>query len=283
VMTYKTLISCRDLAPHIRDPNWAVVDCRFSLDDTQRGRREYRHAHIPGAVYAHLDEDLSGPVVAGQTGRHPLPDIPRFAARLSQWGIADGVQVVAYDDSAGSMAARLWWMLRWLGHDAVAVLDGGWQRWIAEKHPTHGGEEPRQARAFAARPRPELVVDADAVLRRPHDADWRIVDSRAAVRYRGEQEPIDALAGHIPGAVNAPHAENLGPDGLFQSKERLKERFRELLGDAPPARTVFYCGSGVSAAQNVLAYLHAGLGEACLYPGSWSEWIVDPSRPIETG
>ncbi len=283
-MPYTTILSTSELAKHLDDPGWAIVDCRFWLADTERGRRDYRQAHIPGAVYAHLDEDLSGPIIRGKTGRHPLPDVDVMTQRISDWGIASGVQVVAYDDAGGSMAAaRLWWLLRWLGHAAAAVLDGGWTRWQREGRETRGGVETRSPRSFVPQPRPERVMSAAEVLAALGDPDRRLLDSRSADRYRGENETIDPVAGHIPGAICAPYADNLGRDGLFQSPEALRARFEALLGDAPAERVVFYCGSGVTAAHNVLAVAHAGLGDARLYAGSWSEWITEPDRPIQRG
>jgi len=283
-MPYTTLLTPSELAHHLADPDWVVVDCRFSLNDTERGRRDYQQAHIPGAVYAHLNEDLSGPIIPGKSGRHPLPDRDVLAQTLSRWGISPGVQVVAYDDAGGSMAAvRLWWLLRWLGYDAVAVLDGGWPRWQRENRETRSGIEHRSARIFTPNPQSDLLVDASDVLAMLHDTEHPLFDSRSADRYRGENETIDPVAGHIPGARSAPYAENLDPDGLFLSPEALRARFQTLLGDVPADHVTFYCGSGVTAAHNVLAMSHAGLGTPRLYAGSWSEWITDPKRPIKTG
>lgn len=280
-MVHTTLISAHELVHHLHDPGWTVVDCRFSLDDTERGRRDYQQAHIPGAVYAHLDEDLSGPVIPGRTGRHPLPDVDTFARTLCAWGIGPGVQVVAYDDSGGAIAARLWWMLRWLGHDAVAVLDGGWPCWQEEGYPTRSGVETRPPRTFVPNPRPEMILTTAEVLAHLHDPDWRLLDARAPERYRGEVEPIDPVAGRIPGALSAPYADNLGPNGRFLPPEALRARFHALVGNVPPERVACYCGSGVTAAHDLLAMAHAGLGLPRLYVGSWSEWITDPGRPIE--
>jgi thiosulfate/3-mercaptopyruvate sulfurtransferase len=280
---YTTLIATDELAAHLDDPDWAVVDCRFSLQDPGQGRRAYQAGHIPGAVYAHLDEDLSGPVVPGRTGRHPLPEPELFAARLGRWGIGNTTQVVAYDDAGGAYAARLWWMLRWLGHEAVAVLDGGWSAWVAAGLPQRIGIETRPPTVFTARPRPELVATASEVMLRRLDPDWRVLDARGADRFRGENETLDPVAGHIPGAVSAPYADNLAPDGRFRDPASLRQRYQKLLGTVPAAHTICYCGSGVTAAHDLLAIFHAGLGEGRLYPGSWSEWITDPTRPIATG
>jgi thiosulfate/3-mercaptopyruvate sulfurtransferase len=280
-MSYTTLIAASELANHLTDPNWAIVDCRFSLDQPERGRRDYEQAHIPGAVYAYLNADLSGPIAPGKTGRHPLPEVDVMAQTLGRWGIAAGVQVVAYDDAGGSMAARLWWLLRWLGHDAVAVLDGSWQSWQHASYPTRSGSESRSPRVFTPRLRPELLVSTTAVLAHLHDPSVRLIDARTAERYRGEYEPLDPVAGHIPGAICGPFAENLDAQGRFRAPAELRARFQALLGDAPPQRAICYCGSGVTATHNLLALAHAGLGDAQLYSGSWSEWITDPERPIE--
>lgn len=273
-MNYTTLISCLELAERLEDERWIVVDCRFSLGDPERGRIDYGKAHIPGAVYAHLDEDLSGPVIPGKTGRHPLPTTQDMIDRFGRWGIGPGVQVVAYDDAGGGIAARLWWMLQFLGHDAVAVLDGGWPRWERLGLPTRGGVEASEPRPFTARPRADWIVDAETVDRLRAHPRWRLVDAREGERYRGEVEPIDPVAGHIPGAVSAPFKENLHEDGLFREPEDLRRRFESVIGDTPADHVISYCGSGVTAAHNLLAMAHAGLGHARLYPGSWSEWLL---------
>jgi thiosulfate/3-mercaptopyruvate sulfurtransferase len=280
-MAYSTLISTRELAERLNDPEWAIIDCRFSLNQTERGGEDYKRGHIPGAVYAHLDRDLSGRVISGKTGRHPLPSIESIAATFSGWGISDGVQVVAYDDAGGSVAARLWWMLRWLGHDAVAVLDGGWPQWQREGSPVKAGVEQRSPRIFAPKPRPEWLASTDEVVHLSRMA--LLLDARTPERYRGDHEPIDPVAGHIPGARCASFTENLTPEGRFRSQEELSARFQTLLSGSPPDQAICYCGSGVTGAHNVLAMEHAGLTGARLYAGSWSEWITDPSRPVEMG
>jgi thiosulfate/3-mercaptopyruvate sulfurtransferase len=222
-------------------------------------------------------------VIPGQTSRHPLPSIDSLAQTFSRWGIDEQVQVVVYDDTGGAMAARLWWLLRWLGHDAVAVLDGGWPRWQSEGYPARNGVESRASRVFTPRLRPPLLADAAEVLAVRDDPAYCLLDARSADRYRGENEPFDPVAGRIPGAISAPYTENLGPEGCFRPVEELQTWFQNLLGDTPSERTIVYCGSGVTAAHNLLALAHAGLGEGRLYAGSWSEWITDPERPIEVG
>lgn len=283
-MKYTTVLSTETLAAHLGQPDWVIVDCRFRLNDPEEGLRAYREAHLPGALYAHLGEHLSGPVIPGQTGRHPLPRVEDLVRLFSEWGIGPGIQVVAYDDMGGGMAAaRLWWLLRWLGHEAVAVLDGGIGQWQSEGRPLTAEISTPKPAVFTPQLREDLAVDASAVDRLRLMPDHLIVDSRAPERYRGEVEPIDPVAGHIPGAVNLPHMEQVGPDGKFLPPAQLQEKFNRLLKGKKPEHTVFYCGSGVTGAHNVLAMEYAGLEGGKLYPGSWSEWITDPSRPVEKG
>lgn len=283
-MSYTTLIGVGEAATYLDDPDYAFVDCRFVLAEPRKGREEYLSLHIRGAVYADLDRDLSGPIVPGRTGRHPLPSEAAFDAAMSRLGIDDRTQVVAYDESSGTMAAaRLWWLLRWAGHDAVAVLDGGFRRWQAAGLPCSSGSEDRAPRRFTGRYRASMPASADEILSSIATGDLLVLDTRGADRYRGENETIDPVAGHIPGAVSMPYHDNLTPDGSFLPPDELKRRFETASRAADPESTVFYCGSGVTAAHNVLAYAHAGLGIPRLYPGSWSEWITDPARPVETG
>jgi thiosulfate/3-mercaptopyruvate sulfurtransferase len=283
-MTFQTIISPAELVRHLEDPEWAVFDCRFSLAEPQRGHRDYLQAHIPGAVYAHLNDDLSAPVVPGVTSRHPLPSIEQTAVTFSAWGIDARVQVVAYDDAGGALAAvRLWWMLRWLGHPAAAILDGGWQAGQREYDAVQAGVAQRSPRKFVPRPRPDLLATTAEVESMRLDPSFKVFDCRTADRYRGENETIDPIAGHIPGAISAPYPENLNADLSLRSKESLLARYKDLLGDTPAERTAFYCGSGVTSILNILAIQAAGLGEARLYAGSWSEWITDPARPVAVG
>ncbi len=282
-MSYTTLISCADLVPNLGRPGWAVFDCRFDLRAPSRGRESYLEGHITGAIHADLDRDLTGPVVRGVTGRHPLPTIESLTETLSGWGVDRDVQVVAYDDSGGSMAARLWWMLRWLGHDAVAVLDGGWSAWQSFGGPLGVGVESRAPRRFVPRERLDLLVNASQVSNVIGDSAFSLCDSRNRDRYRGENETLDPVAGHIPGAVSVPYGDNLGSDGRFLSSDLLRRRFESEIPGVGQSTVIFYCGSGVTAAHNVLAFTHAGLAGAQLYPGSWSEWITDPRRPVTRG
>ena len=279
-MAFSLLMDTSDLKLHLEDPTWAVVDCRFSLDDTERGRRDYRREHIPGAVYAHLDEDLSGKVIPGKTGRHPLPEIQSFAATLSAWGIDAGTQVVVYDDATGTMAARLWWLLQWAGHSNVAVLDGGWLAWTRAGLPVRGGPESRAPKRFEPSEVTGAYVTAAQVQEFRIDPRYVLLDARSGPRFRGEVEPIDPVAGHIPGAVSAPCEENVTPEGRFQPPDVLRRRFENLVKSIPPENVICYCGSGVTAAHNILAIARAGLGRTRLYAGSWSEWITNAARPI---
>lgn len=282
-MSFTTLIDSATLAAHLDDPSFTIIDCRFKLDDASWGGREYGAGHLPGAVYAHLDRDLSGPKT-GQTGRHPLPSPEAAAAAMGRLGIDATRQVIAYDQDTGMYAARLWWTLRWLGHDRVAVLDGGLGKWLREHRPSRDGVETAPARTFTPRVRPELLATLPDVLETAAGRrDWLLVDARVAERYRGETEPIDKVAGHIPGAVNYPLAQNLRPDGTYLPADELREKLAGLTGQASSDRLVHYCGSGVSACVNLLALEHAGLRGGRLYPGSWSEWSADPGRTVATG
>jgi thiosulfate/3-mercaptopyruvate sulfurtransferase len=274
------LISPADLLAHLGDEGLVVVDCRFDLAAPAAGEQAYEEAHIPGAVYAHLDRDLSAPVT-GRNGRHPLPDVAAIEATFGRLGIGPDVEVVAYDQDTGMFASRLWWMLRYVGHDRVAVLDGGFAAWVRAGGPTRAGREHRPARVFRAAPRAGMVVSAGDVLRLLGRADWRLLDARAPERYRGEVEPIDPVAGHIPGARNHPYQSNVDERGVFLPAAALRASLEEALGGIPPEQTIVYCGSGVSACHDLLAMEVAGLRGARLYAGSWSEWCADPSRPVE--
>lgn len=278
----RSVIRVDELARSLGAPHTSIVDCRFSLADPEAGRRAYLAGHVPGAVYAHLDEDLSGPKIAGKTGRHPLPDPASLAEKLGVWGIGNGARVVVYDDAGGAFASRLWWLLRWLGHDEVAVLDGGWPAWLASGAPT-STERPSPSRAaFVPRVRPELVALADEVDRLRVRADHRVLDARTVERFRGDVEPIDPVAGHIPGARSLPLGENLDA-GKLRDPDAIRTRFARALGDVPAERAVAYCGSGVTACHLIWAAEVAGLGGMRLYPGSWSEWITDAKRPVVGG
>ena len=265
------------------DPNWKIIDCRFWLEDTLKGQQDYSNSHIPGSIYADLDKDLSGKIVPGQTGRHPLPEIDSFSALLGSWGINNQTQVVAYDDRGGMIAGRLWWLLRWLGHEKIAVLDGGFTKWIEEAYPVSDEITKMINKTFKPNINSKLINTHDEILRQFGDPGYLLVDSRAPERYRGEIEPIDPIAGRIPGAKNYFWKNNLDPEGCFYSKDVLRGRFSSFIGNIPPQNVTFYCGSGVTSALNVLAMFHAGLGMPKLYVGSWSHWISDSERPILSG
>lgn len=270
---YTTLIDCQTVASHLNDANWIIVDARFSLGDVDEGRRNYLARHIPGAVYAHLDDDLSGPPIT-DAGRHPLPTPEALTRLFGRLGISAGKQVVVYDDRNGVIASRLWWMLRYMGHEAVAVLEGGWPTWEAAGLSTKDGEEHNETAVFAGAPRFDWLVQKADV-----PSASLLVDSRAPARYRGETEPIDDLAGHIPGAINFFFQQNWGENGRYLSPDTLKAQFESLLGGTDADEAVFYCGSGVSACANLLGLAHSGLGNGRLYVGSWSEWSRDPNTP----
>jgi thiosulfate/3-mercaptopyruvate sulfurtransferase len=255
-----------------------IIDCRFSLLDPDVGAAEYLAGHIPGAQYAHLNQHLSGPLVPGTTGRHPLPKRPEFIKTIQHFGINNHQMVVAYDGGNGAYGARLWWLLRWLGHDQVVVLDGGFKAWQDAGLDTSSAVPDAATSQFKDADSLVLSIEAEAIL----TANTAVTDAREPARYRGEVEPIDPVAGHIPGARNLPFTENLNADGSFKSTEALKARFlkAELSQQSP---TICYCGSGVTACHNILALVHAGFPEPILYPGSWSEWVTDPKRPVAIG
>jgi thiosulfate/3-mercaptopyruvate sulfurtransferase len=278
---WRTLIGVHDLVAHRDAPGWRILDCRHDLADPQFGRRAYADGHLPGALFVHLDDDLSGPAT-GTNGRHPLPDPAAFAARLGALGIANDTQVVAYDDAGGMFAARLWWMMRWLGHDKVAVLDGGLRAWRDAAQPLSAQVPAPLPARFEPSPRP-LAVDADFVARHLEAPDMVLIDARSPDRFRGENEALDAVGGHIPGAVNRFFRDNLDADGRFRPAATLRAAFAALLQGRDASAAVHQCGSGVTACHNLLAMEHAGLHGSRLYPGSWSEWCADPRRPLATG
>jgi thiosulfate/3-mercaptopyruvate sulfurtransferase len=279
---YTTLLSAAELAAHVADPAWVVVDVRHDLAQPERwGEEQYRTGHLPGAVFAHLDRDLSGPKT-GRNGRHPLPAPEACARVFGRLGIGEGRQVVAYDQNNGMYAARLWWMLRWLGHEAVAVLDGGLDAWLRAGLPTQREIPPPRSSEFVV-PGVGPTVAAAAIVAALPTRALTIIDARAPERFRGETEPLDPVAGHIPGAVNRPFAENVDAEGRFKPAAVLRAEFAALIGRRPSAEVVHQCGSGVTACHNLLAMEVAGLSGTRLYPGSWSEWCADPSRPVARG
>lgn len=272
---YTTLISAPELARHLDDPRWVLVDCRHDLANLTAGRQGYAIGHLPNAVFADMETDLSGAKrgADGQfRGRHPLPEREAFAALMRGLGLRAGRQVVAYDRQGGPYAAHLWWMLRWLGHAEVAVLDGAWDGELTTALPS--------PQASDWQPGQPLVGQIDAATLLKKLGNVRLIDARAAERFRGEVEPLDKAAGHIPGASNRFFKDNLGADGRFKPAEQLRAEFQPLLAPYPADQVVHQCGSGVTACHNLLAMAHAGLGDGLLYPGSWSEWSSDPARPI---
>lgn len=280
---WNTVISAATLHRHLHDGNMVIIDCRFDLSQPAAGRSAYAAAHLPGAVYAHLNEDLSGPVTA-RSGRHPLPEVKTLSSTLGRWGIDRSKQVVVYDADHGAMAAaRLWWLLRWLGHQQVAVLDGGLKHWQASGFELSGSACEPAAREFNATANMEWSIDAAAVAECATQADWHVIDARAPERYAGETEPLDPAAGHVPGAFNHPFVRNLTNDGRFLPADILRAQFLPLLAGVAPEHTINMCGSGVTACHNLLAMEIAGLRGARLYAGSWSEWSKDGSRPVTIG
>ncbi|MDD5298525.1 MAG: sulfurtransferase [Rhodocyclaceae bacterium] len=282
-VAYTTLVPVSELVAHIADPNWRVFDCRHDLGDTGYGERAYAKEHIPGAQFMHLDRDLSG-AKNGTNGRHPLPDPQTFAARLAACGVGPQTQVVAYDNEGSAFAARLWWMLRWLGHDKVAVLDGGMAGWRRAKQPLTG-EVPRFPPAqFPVNLREEGLVRLPEMLSRLGEPGLVLVDARTEERFSGEEETVDPVAGHVPGSVNRFYYDNLDDAGCyFLPPEELREVYAGLLAGHPASHLIHTCGSGVTACQNQLAMEVAGLTGSRLYAGSWSEWCSDPARPVELG
>jgi len=287
-MTFTTLIGAADLRGCLDEPDLAIIDCRFDLADPEGGRLSFLQGHIPRARYADLNRDLSAPI-STTSGRHPLPAPADFAATLQRLRIGRSTQVIAYDDSAGAFAARGWWLLRWMGHDAVAVLDGGIKAWIGIGGRLEAGEAkplpsaPERNDSHAPQVNAAAVIDAAEVAARLQDPGFLLIDARAPERFAGSVEPIDSVAGHIRGAVNQPFSANLGADGRFLPAPELRRLWLERLAGRQPERVAAMCGSGVTACHNLLSLELAGLSGAKLYAGSWSEWIRDPTRPIARG
>ncbi|HAB01645.1 MAG TPA: sulfurtransferase [Pseudomonas sp.] len=283
-MPLAQLITPQQLAERQGSPKLVILDCRFALEDVDYGQRSYAEGHIAGAHFADLERDLSGPVHKGQTGRHPLPDPQRLVERLREWGMDNDSQVVLYDDGPGAFAARAWWLLAWLGKRSdVAILDGGLKAWHAAHLPLSLDAPPKREGAFSGEADPQLLIDAEQLAKRLKDPALTLLDARAQPRFRGEVEPIDPVAGHIPGAQCAAFSENLDDEGRFLSPQALKQRFAKQLAGRSPEQLVAYCGSGVTACHNLFALALAGYPMGTLYAGSWSEWINDPQRAVATG
>jgi thiosulfate/3-mercaptopyruvate sulfurtransferase len=277
---HTTLISTDVLASHLDDSSWFIADCRYNLKDEQWGHAQYFASHIPGAVFVSLAHDLAGSRT-GSNGRHPLPSPDSMTATFGRLGIGDHTQVIAYDQDAGPFASRLWWMLRYMGHDAVAVLDGGFAKWTREGRPVRGGDETRAAAAFTPALRREMRLTVDDVMAHLGDPSILLVDARSPERFEGQPDPLDSVSGHIPGARNRFYRHNISQEGTMRAAGELKVDFERVLGDRSPSEAVMYCGSGVTACHNLLAMEHAGLRGAKLFAGSWSEWEADRKRPVE--
>jgi len=283
-MPLAQLISPQQLAERQTSAGLVILDCRFALEDPDYGRCSYAEGHIDGAQYADLERHLSGPVIKGVTGRHPLPAAGTFAEQLRAWGVSADTDVVLYDDGPGAYAARAWWLLAWLGkRDGVFILDGGLKAWHAAGFPLSLDAPVVERGTFAGTPDNRLLLDAEHLQKRLGQPGLTLIDARAQARFRGEVEPIDPIAGHIPGAQCAAFNENLGSDGRFLPAEQLKQRFAAQLQGRSPEELVAYCGSGVTACHNLFALSLAGYPLGKLYAGSWSEWITDPTRAIATG
>lgn len=283
-MSIAQLISPERLYERLSEPGLVILDCRFALEDTDYGQRSYANGHIAGARFADLDKDLSGEMVKQVTGRHPLPNPERLAERLQAWGVNADSEIILYDDGPGAFAAHAWWLLAWLGkREGVYLLDGGLKAWHAAGLPLSLDAPIHERGTFVGTPDGAVVVDAQSILARLNTTEQTLIDARAPARFRGEVEPIDPVAGHIPGARCAVFTDNLGADGKFLPEDQLKARFEKILGDRTPATLVAYCGSGVTACHNLFALCLAGYPLAPLYAGSWSEWITDPQRPVATG
>ena len=277
---YSTTITAAQLTEQLHSPTLVVIDCRFSLTDPSAGAAAYSQGHLPGAHYAHLDHDLASPI-APTSGRHPLPDPQRLAQCLGSWGVNSSSQVVAYDDANGAVAARLWWLLRWLGHDNAAVLDGGLQSWRQLGGALTTTASALTEQRFEPHQNDALWLTTDQLLTAMDSQSILIMDARAAERYRGESEPIDPIAGHIPGAINRPFQRNLDSTGCFLIPDQLAQQFEQHISPTTPSNVIHMCGSGVTACHNLLAMEIAGLSGSRLYAGSWSEWIRDAHRPID--
>ncbi len=283
-MPIAQLLSPQQLAERLQQPGLVLLDCRFALDDPAYGLRSYNAGHIAGAQFADLERDLSAPVRKGITGRHPLPASDVLIATLQAWGINKDSQIVLYDDGPGAFAARAWWLLAWLGkQDNVWLLDGGLQAWNAAGLPLTDASSSPQPGNFRGQPQAALVLDASQLQQRLNSTQLTLLDARAQPRFRGEVEPLDPVAGHIPGAQCAVFTDNLASNGSFLPAPQLQQRFAALLGSRPASDLVAYCGSGVTACHNLFALCLAGYPLAPLYAGSWSEWITDPQRPVATG
>ena len=276
---YSTLVSVPELFAQLDNPKWVVFDCRFNVTQPRWGKEQYRAGHIQGAFYCDLDQDLSS-TPTPDSGRHPLPDSKTLGLKLASWGVSDDSQVVVYDEAVGAVAARMWWVLRWLGHDSVAVLDGGLSKWSEAGYPLSTELPPKADKGnFQPHSNDDLWVSTADVEKMMGDERTVLIDARSKARFSGEEEQVDPIGGHIPGAVSHPLTDNMGSDGCFLSPRQLRDYYEPLCRE----RIIHYCGSGVTACHNLLAMEVSGLGLQQLYVGSWSEWIRSKERPIATG
>lgn len=278
-MAHTTLVSAEELAEHLDDPAWRIIDCRFDLTQPEAGETAYQEGHIPGAVYAHLDRDLSSPINPS-SGRHPLPDPRDLNATFSAWGIDAQTQVVCYDNQANAYAARLWWLLRWLGHESVAVLDGGFKAWQAGNYPLDTALPQIPASTFLGSPQADMLITTDDLAAHFEPKTHCLIDVRTPERFAGDKEPFDSVAGHIPGACNLPYQTNLDSGDCYLPPEALRKMYRRVLDDTSPDHCIVMCGSGVTACHSLIALELAGMPGAKLYAGSWSEWIRDSTHPV---
>lgn len=280
-MVYSSIVNADVVSQYLEDRNWRVIDCRFNLKIPEEGHALYTIAHIPNAIYAHLNDDLSSPVTMS-SGRHPLPEVDKITQTLSRWGVDRNTQVIVYDNAAGSYAARLWWLLRWLGHTKVAVLNGGLDIWKRQGLPLSSDQPEFSPAKFSGSPDTGMIASTGEIEKNLHDPQFLLIDVRDPIRYQGLQEPIDSVAGHIPGAINVPWKTNIDKDGLYLPKAQLFERYTHLLHGNSAENTVFMCGSGVTACHSLVALEYLDMKGARLYPGSWSQWVSDPKHPVQT-
>jgi len=280
-MSYQSIISVEDLNKNLNNSNWFIFDCRFLLKDPQGGLKKFQQGHIPGAQFADMDKDLASPITE-TSGRHPLPDPEVFISKLREWGVNNDAQIICYDDMSGAFAARMWWLLKWLGHNDVAVLDGGIDKWIASNYALETEVQSQTTSSFAATANDAMWVDINFVQQELAANNIKLLDARSSERYTGEDKKTDPVPGHVPGATSFPFAGNLNKQGMFLSAAELKQRFAAEFAEGQHGQVINMCGSGVTACHNLLAMSVAGLPMTRLYVGSWSEWIKDSNRPVST-